>query len=509
MKLISTIAFSFFSLVTWAQKFTINEVDASTFPNVSFTINSKQAIEKNNVSITDNNQAITTFQWVLATNNITTVSTKQATCFLIEASAFVSNYQMAFIKKAIKSHLLQQGNSTETNICFYLRSNSVEMLKRLSTEFTVDYNMLSRDMESKIYVTADKLPEVDFYKVVYECINFMGNKTALPSTKKIVVIATGNNNGSSAFSISECVEKAKQKGIVLDAIGLSSNTQNAIDNCKLLAEKTGGNFCYAKNENDINLFFQQYKAVAAKTNENTDSSYNYNVTYKSLASESIDSINTKVDIGSVSENFTYTPTSSNITTNGKSNNKLFLIAGAGLLLMILGIVFFVNKSKKKKAAQAFALKQQLIAATQAQQQQEARASEARAQAANAVKPAAPSASHATKATQIYTQEQQNNKTQIAGVKIPTITVYVNSLPNFYEIKNAAYSIGRNTNNDIVISDSTVSVNHGSISIENGQVFLTDHNSTNGSFVNNKKIQKQQLHSGDTITLGKIEIKYHY
>ena len=505
MKILFSFSFFIFWLATAAQTFTVNEVDASAFPNITFSINSTIAIEQNEVSILDNDQAVPSFQWVAVNNEVSNNnSTNQAICFLIDASAFVNNSQMAFLKKAIKNYLLADGNVTLVNIAFYQRSNSVEMIRRLSTEFTADYASLSKDLETKIFVAQDKNPVVDFYKVLHECINFIGNKSTLPTNKKIILISTGNNNGTSAFKITECVENAKEKGIIVDAIGLSSNTINAIDNCKLIAEKTNGNYSYAKNDNDINLFLNRNEKKNKTVIISTDSSFNYTVTYKSLVASSKDSVLAKVSIDKTYKEFTYAIGAVNGVAKTKGiNNLYFLFAiGAGVIILLV-ILFFLYIQKKKKIAEALTQQQ---ATMQAQHQREARAVEEKLLTTK-IDIIKPDVQAPQKPSPPSAQEPQNNKTTIAGVKVPRITIYINGAANFYELKNAQYYLGRNASNDIAINDSTVSSSHATITIENGLVFLTDNNSTNGSFVNNIKIQKQQLTSGDTITLGQIEIKY--
>lgn len=75
-----------------------------------------------------------------------------------------------------------------------------------------------------------------------------------------------------------------------------------------------------------------------------------------------------------------------------------------------------------------------------------------------------------------------------------------------------YSFGRRSENDIVIADPYVSGKHGSIEVTDQGVFLTDTGSTNGTVLNDAKLnpgQKVRLTSTDVIKLGAIEIKVRY
>jgi hypothetical protein len=69
--------------------------------------------------------------------------------------------------------------------------------------------------------------------------------------------------------------------------------------------------------------------------------------------------------------------------------------------------------------------------------------------------------------------------------------------------NKVIHIGRSETNDIVISDTTVSRNHGILTIEGGNYFYEDLNSANGSFINgNRIVGKIQLKKTDILKLGK-------
>jgi pSer/pThr/pTyr-binding forkhead associated (FHA) protein len=64
------------------------------------------------------------------------------------------------------------------------------------------------------------------------------------------------------------------------------------------------------------------------------------------------------------------------------------------------------------------------------------------------------------------------------------------------------SIGRNPNNDIVVENLAVSDRHARILRGQDGYVLQDLDSTNGSFVNEKKISQVVLQTKDTISIGK-------
>lgn len=68
------------------------------------------------------------------------------------------------------------------------------------------------------------------------------------------------------------------------------------------------------------------------------------------------------------------------------------------------------------------------------------------------------------------------------------------------------TIGRKTFNDVVLEDKAVSGKHCEISFENGAVYITDLDSTNGTFVNDEPVVRSEIESGDTIIIGKNKYK---
>ena len=68
-------------------------------------------------------------------------------------------------------------------------------------------------------------------------------------------------------------------------------------------------------------------------------------------------------------------------------------------------------------------------------------------------------------------------------------------------------IGRNDDNDIVLKDSIVSRLHATIERQKNQIVLVD-NSTNGTFVNTKRVEKQiPLSNEDRIIIGDFTLLF--
>lgn len=69
-------------------------------------------------------------------------------------------------------------------------------------------------------------------------------------------------------------------------------------------------------------------------------------------------------------------------------------------------------------------------------------------------------------------------------------------------------IGRAETNDIVINDNSVSRLHASIIVESSNVYVLDHNSLNGTYINGLKIHtKQTLKEGDLLKTGNVIVDW--
>lgn len=76
----------------------------------------------------------------------------------------------------------------------------------------------------------------------------------------------------------------------------------------------------------------------------------------------------------------------------------------------------------------------------------------------------------------------------------------------YELTDREYVIGRNDLADILIEDTYVSKIHAMIKVYSNAVVLIDLNSTNGTTVNSRVVQKTILRNNDVITLGHYKLK---
>ncbi len=69
------------------------------------------------------------------------------------------------------------------------------------------------------------------------------------------------------------------------------------------------------------------------------------------------------------------------------------------------------------------------------------------------------------------------------------------------------TVGRRPDSDVFLDDVTVSRDHAVIVRRGEHYFLDDCGSLNGTYVNRRRIDSQQLHDGDELQVGKYKLAF--
>jgi pSer/pThr/pTyr-binding forkhead associated (FHA) protein len=77
----------------------------------------------------------------------------------------------------------------------------------------------------------------------------------------------------------------------------------------------------------------------------------------------------------------------------------------------------------------------------------------------------------------------------------------------FQSDKAEITIGRNIKNDIQIDNLAVSNFHAKVVRSDGNYIIEDLNSTNGTYINEKKINERELQDGDTADIGKHSLTF--
>ena len=93
-----------------------------------------------------------------------------------------------------------------------------------------------------------------------------------------------------------------------------------------------------------------------------------------------------------------------------------------------------------------------------------------------------------------------------GIGGPALTVVRGPRAGLtFVLKEGTTTVGRHTASDIFLDDITVSRHHCRFIASNGDLVVEDSGSTNGTYVNGARVDREQLASGDEVIIGKFHL----
>ncbi len=87
------------------------------------------------------------------------------------------------------------------------------------------------------------------------------------------------------------------------------------------------------------------------------------------------------------------------------------------------------------------------------------------------------------------------------------TVNSRELGKRFSLAGGAVKLGRGGENTIILDNDSVSRRHARVEVRNGEHFLVDMNSTNGTYVNDEIVHDHALRRGDQIKIGDTILKF--
>ena len=78
----------------------------------------------------------------------------------------------------------------------------------------------------------------------------------------------------------------------------------------------------------------------------------------------------------------------------------------------------------------------------------------------------------------------------------------------YILRHETVTIGRGSENDIQLADTTVSQQHARFLVTENTLLIEDLGSTNGTYVNGQRIDKHRLKKGDLVMIGQHRLSFH-
>jgi len=472
-----------------SQSFTIKSTDAANYPVIRSTVQmpAGATAQASDFRVVEEGKELN-FTFNQAPDSATDTGKNKAIFILMEASGFTYGTALNNFKQATIEALSGLRTGDKVNVAYFGKADkSNKTLNSLSAEFTSDITTLKNEITSKVNANRDTTYVADVYKAIYEALDYMAEKQNLPQNKQLIVLSAAINNSRSPIKADDCIEKSQRLKIPVYTITYKTGNRYAPDNFIRLSDRTNGETTLAKTLSEIRTATRDFislppakpastgEYVLAFTTANPQNGriFQYEVRYKGQRQAA-----------------TYkTPEAQ---AGFFSSYGLYVVP---LLLLLAGgmgwLVYRANQKKEEEEIHKAPEQQASLRENIAREKQEQPEPKVSRKQPNQAPP------------------KDLKRTMVAGGgSVPTLMVTAGNFAQNFTLDRSQFSLGRANGNDIVIPDSTVSGKHATITQEDGNFYITDIGSTNGTFINNTRIQgKHIIKFGDNIRMGAAQLKF--
>lgn len=425
-----------------------------------------------------------------------------------------TQWYKSIISNALENNLVKDGDefsivSFDCNRPEYGKGEK-HILVPAEPTFTSDKEKLSSQVND-IDINQKRLKDNclsrgDIYGAIYEALEVYGaHKTDLP---KSIVVFADDLSLIREINRQGIIERSREQNIPIYAITYYQNINRKFG-VEHICIDTYGSY-YLDPTNDANAardalfeFVQVMPELAAgkiypfqfkSSKEKTGEKETVKVTYK----------------GEVTA-FEYESPSLNIFEWIEQNMILSIILFLFLIAIIFMIVLVRKKNERIKEQEELQRKEELA---RIESEQKANADKVQEQQLRI--------EEMKRAEQERNQKEQKNAEEEKLKKIneekliemkrrgnlPWFTYDHHGEKGSFEMNFPVFTIGRNKNNSYQLDIPIVSGSHLQVDYEDGKYYVTDLNSTNGTYINGEKITKAEIRHGDVIIVGDINLTFH-
>ena len=445
--------------------------------------------------------------------------------FLIDAASHMEGFPIQGIKSAVSKALdIELGENDRVNIGYFGTSDTgSEGLRLLDNDFMPQSNIagLKSDLNKKILVaTSSDSTDSNAYRAMFNALNILDN-VPFEGQKILILLSGAIDYQRTTYTADDVVDESKKLGIPIFTINhlrVNSPLQKTSIYERISAQTNGQSF----DVNNTSNIGERLRGIFDTRNKQPDNSIQY---YEFIFTTDQPADGEEHTFRIVYQEEPSEPTFYTAPLDGQSSKPpggildnygpLLILAGLGALL---GIIYYFYNERQIRLQEELEEEEALRAQMEEQDKRKENESQGYIQE--------------LKEKNIRLQEQLKLKEQELAKKIDEVPTVIP--PEKYDLKNTSISggggapylqisagafsenfrlnkptitIGRATNNDIIIPEQTVSSKHATITIEKGSFFINDLGSTNGTFVNGSRISSKLLKSGDIIKLGAAHCRF--
>ncbi len=428
----------------------------------------------------------------------------------IDASGSMRGAPIASTKEAVIPFIDKIRSVDKVAIAVY--SDDYQLL----TDFTSEKELLKRTVRgirpggsyTSLYYGANKALQ-----------SLIGNEER--TGKIMILMGDGKDeNPTGSYQENDVIKLATDNGIPIFTIGYTKVEPVYLQSFERIAESSGGSYYHAPQTKDLTAHFEKlYRQIM-----NINLLSYFVVGLSGDGAEHNLGIEVKTDLGvkDISAKFiapagrpAYHPSSAPLKK--KKVNLVLLAIILAALAIVITIVLLQNKRnkriKKARADEIQRLEAQKNSELEAERQKRA-ALEQEIRQSNEKSVTPPTAEPERKTPEQIRAGRE--RTMITGGRHDTIVqgtgaetlrmeiIFGSDAGNVYTIDRSGASLGRASDNRIVLTDKTVSSHHAKISYIEGIYMVEDLGSTNGVFINGNKTQIYRLEDNCTFKFGSVE-----
>lgn len=456
----------------------VKEPDISNLPDVTFTLNYyyPHKIKQNQIKVEEDGQSR---DFKLTVNSAVDRNANKTVLILFEKMH--NEYsQIQFYNNLISNTIDSWMHSGDkVNIAYFDRSlNGSDFLTYALTDYTTDVQQIKDAIEQNNFVPNNwnTQQSSELYSSILQGLKDINQKKNVPQYKMIVVLTAGYNlPASNSPDWQTLVDYSIQNKIPIYIIQyfLWENRSQ-----KFLAENSYGRFVITSDINEASDSLTDFMQNSLETIRG----YNYKITYQSKYKKD----NKQHVLSATIKNEKI-----NLTVKFKCDslkcfilNNIILVIAAVVILVL--IIFFIFKKKKTEVID----KQEEILPEKKEPIIEDSPSPIKTSLEKGI--VAPKQAVLPKADNIEIYKT-------ARGQYPRIFIG----QAYFEINKNIYTVGRAEQNDLTISESFVSREHFRIYYKDNEFWIEDLGSTNGTFLNNKRIKPNvplKLKDNDIISI---------
>ncbi|MEO1652332.1 MAG: FHA domain-containing protein [Bacteroidota bacterium] len=436
--------------------------------------------------------------------------------FLVDASSYTGGTYIRSFHKALNDVLdLFVEENDRVNIGFFGRPNpNGGPLTSLESDFRVKTNIALLKSKITTKITAalnDSLAASNVFTATIDALDLLDNST-YEGKKMLILLSAAREYAPEevgGYTSDDIIRSAENKNIQIHTINYRIGNQFRPDLYKRISVNTSGQSFTANNSNDIKDAIGKIFEKRSQVADNLSQVYLLGFVTNSLK----DGKEHKYSVVYLeqSKNVFYDAPYGNEAPPGEfiKNYGFFILIGGGFLL---GIAYWFYRDQQIRRQEDEEEEEAMLAQQRAEEEkresenqqlvQDLKDKNVRLQEQLRVK----EQEYAKKIDEVPTvvppQKHDLKNTIISGGGgAPLLKISAGSFNENFRLNKPTITIGRGTNNDIIIPEQTVSSKHATITIENGSFFINDLDSTNGTFVNGSRVSAKILKSGDLIKLG--------